>query len=356
MPYRLIGSSGSPYSIKVRSYMRFKHLEHKWLVRNTPEVVAEHAEHSKLPIVPTVIQTAQDGTVARVLQDSTPIIEQLEREHPEPAIHPAEHITRFVSELLEEFADEWGNKWMMHYRWYAKTSEPDATAYSRRIATELKSGATLDDDSVREELDGLAEMFKQRMMGRGFTVGSNEITAKIIEESYIQTITMMDKHLATREYILGSRPSMADFGLAGQLGQCLNDATAGELMRLYAPHVALWAEKMVNPCVCGEFEDWKSLKHTLTPLLTSQVSMFLKWSDANHAALAAGRDKLHLQLGGSLWEQKLGGPQRYHSKTLKILRQKFANASKHPEVVDALQETGCLEYLTGQVVPLPSKL
>eukprot|EP00658_Telonema_sp_P-2_P012880 TRINITY_DN14901_c0_g1_i3.p1 TRINITY_DN14901_c0_g1~~TRINITY_DN14901_c0_g1_i3.p1 ORF type:complete len:154 (+),score=44.56 TRINITY_DN14901_c0_g1_i3:75-536(+) len=114
--------------------MRFKQLDHKWLVRNTPELFEEHATHSKLPIVPTVIQTDHDGSVIRVMQDSTPIMEQLEREFSDRSLSPPSASLRFISELMEEFADEWANKWMMHYRWYAKTSKPDAATYSRRIA------------------------------------------------------------------------------------------------------------------------------------------------------------------------------------------------------------------------------
>ena len=67
--YRVFGSVGSPYSVKVRSYFRYKGLKHVWLVRNTPELAQEHAKASKLPLVPTVI--SPDGTA---MQDSTPIV------------------------------------------------------------------------------------------------------------------------------------------------------------------------------------------------------------------------------------------------------------------------------------------
>eukprot|EP00658_Telonema_sp_P-2_P012879 TRINITY_DN14901_c0_g1_i1.p1 TRINITY_DN14901_c0_g1~~TRINITY_DN14901_c0_g1_i1.p1 ORF type:complete len:341 (+),score=57.75 TRINITY_DN14901_c0_g1_i1:75-1097(+) len=340
--------------------MRFKQLDHKWLVRNTPELFEEHATHSKLPIVPTVIQTDHDGSVIRVMQDSTPIMEQLEREFSDRSLSPPSASLRFISELMEEFADEWANKWMMHYRWYAKTSKPDAATYSRRIAVELNSGTReFGDTGVSERVSEMAEMFKSRMEGRGFTVGSNEVTAAVIEGSFRESLILLDLHLSTREYLLGARPSMADFGLAGQLNQCLSDVTAGELMRLHAPNVALWAEKMVNPDVRGDFEPWSSLECSLKPFLSSQVSMFLKWSNANATAMAAGHKSLRLDLGGGkLWEQSLGGPQKYHAKSLGVLQGKYAALPESglSEVNRILEGTRCLEYLQPKNLKAGSKL
>ncbi|CAK0877014.1 unnamed protein product [Prorocentrum cordatum] len=298
MTYRVFGSAGSPYSVKVRSYFRYKDIDHVWVVRNSPEAMSEHAKYSKLPLVPTVV--SPDG---KAMQDSTPIIEAMEALFPEPAVHPADGALRFVSELLEEFGDEWGNKWMMHLRWYSASSGPTTDAYARRIAAELRSGAPPDTPGLADEVAALAASFKDRMLGRGFTVGSSEHTAPISKRSYLDAIVLLEAHFATgRPYILGRSPSMADFGLAGQLYQCFQDLLPGkdllpgEQMRLHAPSVALWCERMVNPRPVsgGGFEAWPTLAGTLEPFLASQVAMFLMWSDANSKARG---EKDNLQTG-----------------------------------------------------------
>ena len=107
--YRIIGAEMSPYSVKVRSYFRYKGIPHQWILRNAASQ-AEYEKHAKMPIIPLVI--SPDGTG---IQDSTPIIDQVEKLHPEPSIHPTDPVARFVSALTEEFGDEWGNKWMFHY-------------------------------------------------------------------------------------------------------------------------------------------------------------------------------------------------------------------------------------------------
>ena len=53
------------------------------LVDHGPVRFEEYAKHSKLAIVPTVITPDKHG-----IQDSTPIIEQMEEKFPSPSIHP----------------------------------------------------------------------------------------------------------------------------------------------------------------------------------------------------------------------------------------------------------------------------
>lgn len=48
----------------------------------------------------------EDG---RWMSDSTPIIAQLEKEHPEPAIMPEDEVVRFVSLRIEDYAAEWSS-------------------------------------------------------------------------------------------------------------------------------------------------------------------------------------------------------------------------------------------------------
>jgi len=74
--YRIFGAEFSPYSVKVRSYFRFKDIPHEWLVRN-PSNFAEYQKHAKIPLIPLVIPPEGDG-----FQDSTPIIEKLRRSFP----------------------------------------------------------------------------------------------------------------------------------------------------------------------------------------------------------------------------------------------------------------------------------
>lgn len=123
--YRFIGAEMSPYSVKVRSYFRYKAIPHRWILRNA-ESQAEFEKHARIPVIPLVVTPAGVG-----IQDSTPIIDEVEKLHPEPSVLPDDPVARFMSALIEEFGDEWGNKWMFHYRW---AREVDQRASAGRIA------------------------------------------------------------------------------------------------------------------------------------------------------------------------------------------------------------------------------
>ena len=167
-PYRIYGNELSPYSIKVRSYFRYKRIPHEWLIRNS-RVEEEFRKHAKLPLIPLVVTPEGQG-----LQDSTPILEHFEKLFPEPSIHPADPALAFLSALIEEYADEWGNKPMFHYRWFY---EPDQRSAAERIARSMMPD--LDDAGVA----GALEMVKGRMIPRLKLVGSSAQTKEQIEGS-----------------------------------------------------------------------------------------------------------------------------------------------------------------------------
>jgi glutathione S-transferase len=328
MAYRIFGSELSPYSVKVRSYFRFKGLAHEWIPRS-PAVQAEFQKYARLPLVPLVVTPAGEG-----LQDSTPIIERLESEHREPSVVPDDPALAFLSALLEEYGDEWGNKWMFHYRWrYA----PDIWATAERIALQMADGRGA--LAVAQARAAVAE----RMTGRLGFVGSSEATQPVIEQSFRRALELLEAHLQGRPYVLGGQPAMADLGLWGQFYEAATDPTPGALMRAAAPRVMDWVERMLAPRREGPFERWATLAPTLMPLLEQEVAgRFLPWSTANAEAVARGDKVFATSLTGAPWSQE---PQKYHARSLAEIRRKYAAARSAPGLEAILERSGCLRYL-----------
>jgi len=326
--YRIFGSELSPYSVKVRSFFRYKNLPHEWIPRS-PAVQGEFQKYAKLPLVPLVVTPEGEG-----VQDSTPILERFEASTPEPSLVPADPALAFVSALLEEYGDEWGNKWMFHYRW---RYQPDVWSTSERIATQMMGGqGTL---AVAQARAAVAD----RMTGRLGFVGSNDKTQPLIEASFKHALALLDAHLATRLYVLGGRPAMADFGLWAQFYEAATDPTPGAIMRASAPNVMAWVQRMVTPKAEGVFEAWPALVPTLRPLLKDEVGgHFLPWSTANAAAIAAGEKNFEMSLGGTIWAQE---PQKYHARSLAEIRRKYEAARAAPGLEAILRDSGCLEWL-----------
>ena len=326
--HRIFGSELSPYSVKVRSFFRYKNLPHEWIPRS-PAVQAEFQKYAKLPLVPLVVTPEGEG-----VQDSTPILERFEALAPEPSIIPGDPALAFISALLEEYGDEWGNKWMFHYRW---RYQPDVWSTAERIAGQMMGGqGTL---AVAQARAAVAE----RMTGRLGFVGSNDRTQPLIESSFKHALALLDAHLAARPYVLGGRPAMADFGLWAQFYEAATDPTPGAIMRAAAPNVMAWVQRMVTPKTEGAFEAWLPLAPTLMPLLKEEVAdLFLPWSVANAAAIAAGDKTFEMSLGGTTWSQE---PQKYHARSLAEIRRKFTAAKTAPGLEAILRESGCLAGL-----------
>jgi glutathione S-transferase len=326
--YRIHGIELSPYSVKVRSYFRYKGIPHRWIPRSL-DAEGEYAKYMKLPLVPLVVTPNNEG-----IQDSTPIIEQVEALHPQPSIHPSDPVANFISVVLEEFGDEWGNKWMFHYRW---AREADQLSAAGRIARSMFP--TADEAQFGKNL----AMVRDRMVGRVGFVGSNPQTAPQIEDSFRDAIAILEPHLASRAYLFGNRPAFADFAMWGQLYNAWTDPTPGAIINATSPNLLAWIHRMTWPRAEGDFESWSSLAPTLTPLLEREVGKFFTpWTVANAKAIADGREEFSVELGGRSWTQK---PQKYHAKSLVALREKYHALSDKRAIDAALASSGCLAAL-----------
>jgi Glutathione S-transferase, C-terminal domain len=182
------------------------------------------------------------------------------------------------------------------------------------------------------------------MVDRVWFVGSNATTAPQIEQSYNDTLALLDAHLASRPYLLGARPGFADFGVWPQLYECLTDPTAGAWMRERAPRVVSYVQRMLDPKAHGAFERWAALEPTLAPIFTREVGgMFLPWSDANARAIAGNAEEFSVELASGKWTQK---PQKYHARSLAALRARYA-AAKTAQLDQVLGKLACSRWLAG---------
>ena len=328
--YRIFGSELSPYSVKVRSYFRYKGIPHEWVARSREP--AEFKKYARLPLVPLVVTPELEG-----IQDSTPIIEKMERLFPEPSIYPQDSALRFLSALIEEYADEWGNKHMFHYRWWY---EADQLSAAERIAE-----GSLPENATQEQIGETAKRVRERMVPRLSFVGSSATTKDQIESSLARLLEIVETHLDGRYYLLGGRPALADFGLWAQLYECSTDPTVGAILRKTSPRTMTWIELMAKPHNRGDFESWDSLSATLDPLFSEEIAgLFLPWSRANAAALEAGEKSFTVELEGKAFSQ---GTQKYHARSLAAIRAKYAAVEDRERLDPILDQAGCLTAVAG---------
>jgi hypothetical protein len=102
---------------------------------------------------------------------------------------------------------------------------------------------------------------------------------------------------------------------------------------------------MLWPKAEGPFEAWATLAPTLMPILMQQVGrLFMPWTLANDKAIAAGEEEFSVPLGDHRWTQK---PQKYHARSLGMLRAKYAAIPDRTALDPVLEAAGCLDGLRG---------
>lgn len=325
--FRLFGSEMSPYSVKLRAFLRYKRVPHRWLPRNRT-TQAEFERHARLPLVPLLVTPEDDG-----LQDSTPIMAWLDERFPQPRTQPQDPRLGFLSALLEEYGDEWANKLMFHHRWHGEVDQR---------ATALALARGMEPEGTRGEIEALAEVVRERMTARRHFTGSSAEAAPLLSAWFEGLLDLTEPVLAGRPYLFGGRPAWGDFGLAAQLYECGLDPTCGGLLRARAPATLAWCYRMLDPVDLGDYLPWDEAVGALGPLLGNVGAFFLPWSHANAEALTRGEDAFSVVLGGDTYTQ---APQKYHAKSLRALRERYRAVAGDAELDALLEATGCRPFL-----------
>ncbi len=331
-PYKIYGAIASPYSVKIRALMRYRHLPHIWIDEASSRAAA--LSNVKVPVIPVV--QFQDGSLHN---DSTPLILTLEQRHAARSVIPTHPGLAFLAALIEDFADEWMTKAMFLYRWRA---EVDQEVVSRWLVFDgLKHAG--------DPLEQHAAAFKARQIGRvSMVCGSGEDSAALVEASTHALLSALEDHLADSFFLFGTRPTAAEFALYGQLAQLASDPTPMVMLRTDYPYSYRWLEHVSD--LSGVDGDWSGeISPFVRQLLNLIGEIYLPFLAANSAAVAAGANVVRFTAMGHDYEQV---PFGYQAKCLAVLRAAHADLDDDArrDIDDLLADTGCLNVLLGDAV------
>lgn len=316
MSYRLFGAETSAYSTKMRSYLTYKGVPFDWTPR-TQETEDELRRVSRFATLPVLV-TASGFAV----HDTTPLIEALEADSPEPSATPADPVTSFLACVLEEYADVWLAKAAYHYRW---TRKKDQRLAAQRTIEDYYVTSPPEDKKAAEDLA------IETMTGQLKTMQLEGDLGGAVEKSFKKFIKLLDDHLRKHLFIFGERPSIADFAIAGQLIQMLKDPTPAKIIEKDGEFVAKWCEFMTAPTASGPFAAIDDLKDTLAPLFADDLAQFfLPWAAENLENSLSGNETFTVALGKDTLTLS---PLRSAARSFRELRRKFVTG----QTIEALK-------------------
>lgn len=258
--YRIFQTQMSPYSHKVMTYMNYKGIPYKRIHANQMDI-SWAINNVGQSIVPALI-TPND----QIMQDSTPILEYFEKQYPQPAAIPNSPLLSFLMWLLEDFADEYLQRLQMHTRWGNNLNIQTA---SHKISRNFAYGVP------KLDIKSLAPVIQARQKQNDTLLGlEGDKQRQNLDQQILDLLCILDAHLEQSQFLLGNRPSMADFAFYGPLMIHLySDPQSNHILETNAPRVCNWLltiQDLGDARGCAgqtEFGDWKDTETDLPATL-----------------------------------------------------------------------------------------
>lgn len=221
------------YSGKARAYLGKQGIAFSEVMPGDPAFSARIVPKTKRGIVPVI--ELGDGTV---IQDTVDIIDYFEGQPTSSfSVYPTTPRQRIAALLLDLFGSEGMLKVAMHYRW--NFPQHNYAFLRMEFGDHIAPGA--EPKVVKQAAEAVMAPMKAYLP----MLGINSETIPAIEAQYLELLALLNAHFAKYPYLLGGRPSVADYGLMAPLYAHLSrDPYPSAIMKSHAQRVYRWVERM----------------------------------------------------------------------------------------------------------------
>ena len=264
------GTPHSLYAGKLRSYLIKKQVPYLEMIASDPRFLSEVIPQIGHMVVP-VLETPE----GELLQDTTEIIDHLEDRFESPCLKPSGPVQNVIALFLDAFGSNYLLPLAMHYRWSFLDQQ------ELFLRTEFARAIPQMDHTARLQT---ASVIMSKFAGFLPNLGVTESVIPTMEESYKELLAVLEIHFQQHPYLLGGRPSIADFGLMAPLFAHLGrDPVPTGLMKNTAPSVFRWTERMNSPALVDSdypdepdgFPEDDAIPSSLLPVL---ACAFAQWT------------------------------------------------------------------------------
>jgi glutathione S-transferase len=263
-PYRLHGLTQSYFTRKMTGYLEYKGIP--YLLRRFYGV-SEAATAAGFPGGVPAMETP-DG---EWMWDSTAMIHHLELAFPARGVLPDDPVQRFLSYVIEDAADEWYYRTAVGSRW---SYEENHRVGGFELARDFTVLTPIPCDQAYA---ATRAHVTSTLAPLGVTPDNAQ---HWMDEVLRPWLRVAGAHLATRPYLFGGRPSLADFGLfGGNAAHFVNDPLCRRWVDEDGPAIVLHTKRLLQPEdePIGDWDDPSEPPETLLALLRELGRMYLPW-------------------------------------------------------------------------------
>ena len=264
MRYRVFGMSQSYFTRKLTGYLDYKAIP--YLMRRF--VGGNHAARAAgwpgaMPLV-----MAPGG---EFMWDTTAMIHHLESRFPESRLFPDDPVLRFIDYILEDALDEWFYRPAVGSRWfYEENHRVGGWELARDATHDVKISGDQAYAAVKEYVTATCEPF-------GVTAANIDSWIGEILQPWFR---VTGAHLESYPYLLGARPSLADFAFfGGNAAHFTNDPLCRRWVDADAPAVVAHTHRIMEP-EDQKFGEWMApieVPQTLIAILAELGRFYLPW-------------------------------------------------------------------------------
>lgn len=298
--YTLYGSARSYFTSKVENILRFQGLPYR-LVNKMPHDGSAIETRTGSGAIPALV-TPEDWPLA----DSTPISKFLDQRYANRPIIPKTPVQRIGTLLLEDWFDEWFMRVAMYTRWNFPESVEAlvGSGASMQVLGKAWHEVTAHE---RREIDPLVqaslariENFRFRMTGEvAAAYGTTPDQGEDVMVWFGEFLDHMAIHLEHYPFLLGERPSIADFVLSGGTAAHFgNDTWPRQFIEQRRPVFLDYAERCWNTKASDA--TWlpdDQIPDTWAPFFDEIQNRYLPYLLANREALGRGAAMVEIDLG-----------------------------------------------------------
>jgi len=335
----LYGANGSPYTRKVMSALRYKHIpftfQHLMPGNLMGDWDAKGLGHIKPKVIPVIKYVNGESQ-----NDSTFIFEKLDLMYTSRPIIPKDPKTAFLALLLEDMFDEWGTKIMFGMRWLKPVDQKWSARY-------LLYDGQLGKGQPLKEMHEFGDQFGQRQMERMKLVGCDN--AEMVEKSFSSILGALENHLQQGSFfLLGGSPTIADFALYGQLSQLVIDRTSDQMIRDNYPSVWTWV-RLFEDLSGMEGDSYCENQKFLEEILNFAAQVYLPFLEANSKSVLDNKQTTEVVLWKNS-DSAMNHSQptfKYQHKCFLRIKEAYQRLEKNEKdaLDDLLNTTNALNYL-----------